>query len=122
MLLSFSGWGAENFLKKRSPASNKRVLCSFPVASFTHVALLARPPKRVVGPQTGHGSISALMLLLYRMAMDWGRVSLDRERISTVNGADRMRRIAKIWFFIIPYHKRIEWEKHSIFISQSPVS
>jgi hypothetical protein len=102
---SFSGMGTENFLKNRSPASKRRTPFSFSETSLTHVPLLARPPKRVVGPQTGHGSISPLILLLYRMVMDWGRVPPDRGQISTANEADRIRRIAKIWFFTFPCQK-----------------
>jgi hypothetical protein len=60
------------------------------------VALLARPPKRVVGPQTGQGSISALILLLYIMVMDWGRVPADERQTLEDKIADRMRTIAKI--------------------------
>jgi hypothetical protein len=94
ILISFSGWGVEYFLKNRSPASKRSM--PFSVASFTHVPLLARPPKRMVSPQDGHGSISPLILLLYRMVMDWGKVPPDRGQISRANEADRIRRIVKI--------------------------
>jgi hypothetical protein len=103
--ISFSGWGVEYFLKNRSPASKRSIPFSFSATSFTHVPLLARPPKRIVSPQDGHGSISPLILLLYRMVMDWGRVPPDRGQISTANEADRIRRIAKIWFFTFPCQK-----------------
>jgi hypothetical protein len=68
ILFSFSGIGLEYFLKRRSPAS--KMSGSFPPPSrisLIHVPLLARPPKRVLGSQVGQGSISPLILLVYRI-------------------------------------------------------
>jgi len=67
-------------LKKRSPASKRSIPFSFSLTSLTHVALLARPPKRVVGPQTGQGSISPLILLVYRTVKEVGDLSAPEGR------------------------------------------
>ena len=99
LCISPSAWGAENFLKNRSPASKRSNPFSFSLVSFTQVALLARPPKRMFGPQDGHGSISPLILLLYRMVMDGGGVSPDERQILGEKKTDRMRKIAARWVF-----------------------
>jgi hypothetical protein len=108
-------------LKNRSPASKRSTPFSFSATSLTQVALLARPPKRVVGPQAGHGSISPLILLLYRMLMDCGKFSPDAGQKSMAKKTDRMRRIATRWIFTFQWSKKIEEKKYAIFISQSPV-
>jgi len=59
----------------------------------------------MVGPQDGQGSISPLILLLYRMAMDSWRVPVDERQTWEDKIADRMRTIAKIWFFTFSHPK-----------------
>jgi len=100
--ISPSAWGPENFLKNRSPASKRSTPFSFSVTSLTQVPLLARPPKRVVGPQTGQGSISPLILLVYRSVMEVGELSAPEGRSLTKNrSSPKTKTVMRNHLFII---------------------
>jgi len=58
----------------------------------------------MVGDQDGQGSISPLILLLYRMVMDWGGFPPEERQIPGEKKTDRMRRIAarRVFTFRLP--------------------
>jgi hypothetical protein len=87
--------GTEYFLKRRSPVSTTNRFFSFFLNSFIHVPRLARPPNRVVGPQTGQGSISAPILFVYIRARFLGAFWPRDGRLLVTKNNPRRRTIVK---------------------------
>jgi hypothetical protein len=62
----------------------------------------------MVGDQDGQGSISPLILLLYRMVMDWGGVPPEERLTPGEKKTDRMKKIAARRAFTFRFPKGFE--------------